>query len=100
MTDAKPRPGGWSEEAPVTEEVKKICIEAGKQAGVKFDVCVPETFKYQIVAGKNYLVKVKVSEDNKYLHVNIYQALPVDGGDLSVTGVQYPKPRTDPLVPF
>jgi len=40
--------------------IRCVCvfIQAGKQAGVQFDVCVPETFKYQIVAGTNYLVKV------------------------------------------
>jgi len=54
----------------------------------------------RVLHGFLSLSQVKVSEDNKYLHVIIFQALPVDGGDLSVTGVQYPKPRTDPLVPF
>ncbi|XP_077101748.1 cystatin-B-like [Siphateles boraxobius] len=99
MTDAAIRPGGWSTEGPANGEVENICIEAGKQAGVHFDVCIPKTFKHQIVAGTNYLVKVKVGVE-KYLHVMIFQALPCDGGKLSVTRVQYPKTKSDPLVPF
>ncbi|KAG1931579.1 cystatin 14a, tandem [Pimephales promelas] len=97
MTDAKDKFVEWSKEAPVTEEVEKICIEAGKQAGVHFDVFIPKIYQYQIVAGKNYLVKVKVSEDNKYLHVKIFQDLPCNGGKLTVTGVQYPKLYSDSL---
>jgi len=36
-----------------------VCVfQAGKQAGVHFDVFIPKIYQYQIVAGKNYLVKV------------------------------------------
>ncbi|XP_039517548.1 cystatin-B-like [Pimephales promelas] len=97
MTDTQQNCGGWSKVEPVTDEVENICIEAGKQAGVHFDVFIPKIYQYQIVAGKNYLVKVKVSEDNKYLHVKIFQDLPCNGGKLTVTGVQYPKLYSDSL---
>ncbi|XP_077096443.1 cystatin-B-like [Siphateles boraxobius] len=99
MTDAKQILGGWSTEEPVNADVENICTEAGKQAGVHFDVCIPKTFRHQIVAGKNYLVKVKVGVE-KYLHVMIFQALSCHGEKLTVLGVQYPKTASDPLEPF
>ncbi|CAM4546796.1 unnamed protein product [Leuciscus chuanchicus] len=99
MTTESAKLGGWSKEAPVTEEVEKICIEAEKQAGVKFDVFIPKTFKHQTVAGTNYMVKVKVGLAT-YLHAMLFQALPCNGGKLTVKGVQYPKTNKDHLVPF
>ncbi|XP_077079478.1 cystatin-B-like [Siphateles boraxobius] len=104
MTDAKQILGGWSTEEPVNGEVENICIEAGKQAGVRFDVCIPKTYRVQTMCGgTNYLVKVKVGVD-KYLHVKINRALfcgdkVTENSDPAVTGVQYPKTKSDPLKP-
>jgi len=40
-------------------------IQAGKQAGVHFDVCIPKTFRVQrLFGGTFYLVKV-----NEYLFI-------------------------------
>ncbi|KAK7163939.1 hypothetical protein R3I94_002607 [Phoxinus phoxinus] len=99
MTTEKQMPGGWSTEKPVTDEVENMCIKVANQAGVHFDVFIPKTYRHQTVAGRNFLVKVKVAEDDKYLHAMIFQA-PSEGGKLTVKGVQYPKSNKDPLVPF
>ncbi|KAK7172540.1 hypothetical protein R3I93_002606 [Phoxinus phoxinus] len=103
MTTEKKTLGGWSPEALVTEEVKKICIKEKtlieKETGADFKGYIPLTFRSQIVAGENYLVKVYVGV-NKCVHALIFQALPCNGGGLTVTRVQYPKTANDPLVPF
>ncbi|XDV21697.1 hypothetical protein PO909_026733 [Leuciscus waleckii] len=101
--------GGWSTVKPVTEEVKEICIkeksEIEKKAAINFKDYIPLLYKSQTVAGTNYLVKLDVCQENgtledKCVHVMIHQALPCNGGKLTVTGVQYPKTIIDPLVPF
>ncbi|KAG1931578.1 hypothetical protein F2P79_021491 [Pimephales promelas] len=104
MTDAKDKFGEWSKEEPVTDEVENICIEAGKKAGVHFDVCIPKTYRVKVLCGgTHYLVKVKVGVD-KCLHVWICRAF--YGNEVteqnfpSVHGVKYPKLKHDPLVPF
>jgi len=38
--------------------------------------------------------------EHKYVHVKIFKALPCYGGGMTVTGVQFPKLVSDPLVPF
>ncbi|KAG1931577.1 cystatin-A-like [Pimephales promelas] len=101
-------PGGFTTVRLVTEEVKKICLkvkpEIEKMIPVNCKDYIPVFYKTQVVAGTNYLVKVDVcqedKEEDKCVHAMIFQALPCDGGDLSVTGVQFPKLLTDPLVPF
>ncbi|KAF4113888.1 cystatin-A-like [Onychostoma macrolepis] len=97
--------GGWSEVKPVTLEVIKICLEVRpiveKTVETDFtETYIPVVYRSQIVNGENYLVKVLVDEDGVCVHLNIYQTLPCDGGELSVTGIQYPKPFDDLLIPF
>ncbi|XP_051749034.1 cystatin-B-like isoform X2 [Ctenopharyngodon idella] len=95
--------GGFIPEKPVTPEEVKICremkpfIEA--KAGANFRAYIPLSFRTQVVAGVKYLVKVYVGVD-KCVHVMIFQALPCNGGKLTVTGVQHPKTASEPLIPF
>ncbi|XP_056312796.1 cystatin-B-like [Danio aesculapii] len=94
--------GGWSDEAPVTLEVLKICLQVREIIQGKIPVnCgdfIPLTFRYQIVAGTNYLVKVFIAGD-ECAHVMIFQDLPGKGGKLTVQDVQFPKNFDDPLMP-
>ncbi|XDV21696.1 hypothetical protein PO909_026732 [Leuciscus waleckii] len=101
--------GGWSTVKPVTKEVKEICIkekpEIEKKTATNFKDYIPLLYRSQTVNGKNYLVKVDVCQENgtledKCVHAMIHQALPCNGGKLTVKGVQYPKNIMDPLVPF
>ncbi|XP_073344170.1 cystatin-B-like [Pagrus major] len=53
----------------------------------------------QIVAGQNFLIKVRVGGDN-YIHLLVYQTLPCNGGWLQLQSVQEDKTKDDPLEPF
>ncbi|XP_051748738.1 cystatin-B-like isoform X1 [Ctenopharyngodon idella] len=102
-TAAMPICGGFTPEEPVTPEEEKICREVKsdieEKAGTNFDVYIPLSFASQIAEGTNYLAKVYVGVD-KCVHVMIFQALPCNGGELTVTGVQHPKTASEPLIPF
>ncbi|KAK7172537.1 hypothetical protein R3I93_002603 [Phoxinus phoxinus] len=113
MTTPPPCSGEWIPEKPVTEEMENMCIRVAKQAGVHFDVFIPKTYRVQILCGAtNFLVKVKVGVDDKCLHVMLCRVMASDKvpegsepteteeWDPSVTGVQYPKALSDPLIPF
>ncbi|KAK7163941.1 hypothetical protein R3I94_002609 [Phoxinus phoxinus] len=92
--------GEWTQEAPVTEDVKKICIEEQseieKKAGTSFPHFTPLSFRLQTEAGIFYLVKVQTGE-HVCVHAIIHKT---DAGILSVPGARYPKLLSDPLVPF
>ncbi|NP_001373748.1 cystatin-like [Danio rerio] len=98
MSEAKA--GAWSNEAPVTLEVLKICLQVKETIQAKIPVnCddfIPHTFRSQLVAGTNYLVKVFIAGD-ECAHVWIFQDLPCNGGKLTVPDVQFPKKFDDPL---
>ena len=57
------------------------------------------TYSMQVVAGRNYFVKIKVLDD-ECVHVRIYQPLGPDHENLEVHGVQQGKKHEDELVPF
>ncbi|KAK7172530.1 hypothetical protein R3I93_002596 [Phoxinus phoxinus] len=101
--------GGFTKVRLVTKEVKDICIKVKsqmeKKTGFRFKDFIPILYKSQVVAGINYLVKVVVSqedgvEEDKCVHVLIFQALDCNGGKLSVTRVQTHKTIMDPLNSF
>jgi cystatin-A/B len=80
--------GGFGEEKPVTDDIRTLCdslkgsIE--EHLNKKFDAWEPISYKSQVVAGTNYLVKIKIS-DTEYVHAKIFKALPCNGGDVSLT---------------
>jgi hypothetical protein len=80
--------GGFGDAKQVTDEVKTLCdglkekIEA--QCNKSFDTWEPICYKTQVVAGTNYLVKIKVAEGD-FVHAKIFKALPCNGGECSVT---------------
>uniref|UniRef100_A0A8C2KBC5 Uncharacterized protein n=1 Tax=Cyprinus carpio TaxID=7962 RepID=A0A8C2KBC5_CYPCA len=87
--------GNWSPEMkPVTLEVIKICIEST-------DVTVKLVKCFSILKCISFCqVLVDEHGDGLCVHAMIYQALPCNGGKLSVTGIKFPKTFDDPLIPL
>ncbi|KFO06837.1 Cystatin-A, partial [Balearica regulorum gibbericeps] len=56
-------------------------------------------YRTQVVAGINYFIKVRVSDDN-YVHIKVFQSLPHENQGPSLVGFQTGKTRDDPLTYF
>ncbi|XP_038149584.1 cystatin-A-like isoform X3 [Cyprinodon tularosa] len=97
-------PGGWSEIMPVDEEVSMLCKWMQGIAGAKtkksYGEFVAVEYRYQIVAGKKILAKVRVGE-NEYVHLMIFNS-PLLGDTITIQflGVEGDHKLEDPLVPF
>ena len=52
--------------------------------GASYTTFEPISYTTQVVAGTNYLVKVKVG-DNKYVHIKIWKRLPHEGETTELT---------------
>lgn len=98
-------PGGFSEVKEATEEVQQICDQVKSQAEAKakqtFDQFQAISYRQQVVAGMNYLIKVCVgSTSTSYVHMLVYQSLPYQGSTLEVTAIETGMKKSDPLEPF
>nr|XP_020455611.1 cystatin-B-like [Monopterus albus] len=93
--------GAYSETIPI-DEIRKICDQVKCQVQEKTKKVYQEfravAYRYQIVAGRNYLIKVCVG--NNYLHLWVYEHLPCDGGDIELQGVEECHSKEDPIEPF
>jgi len=96
---------GSSKHVEVDEEIKRICkdmkepvIEKAKSENISFDFKVfdPVDAMMQVVAGKNYFMKVKI-DDTNYIFIRVYQNLK---NRLSLSKVQWNKTENDELVYF
>ncbi|NXD78668.1 CYTB protein, partial [Halcyon senegalensis] len=56
-------------------------------------------YKTQVVAGINYFIKVQVS-DAEYVHLRVFQSLPVENQGPRLVSFQTGKTRDDPLTYF
>jgi cystatin-A/B len=92
--------GGFGTEKDVTDEIKAIANEVKEHVetklGKSYDTWEPVSYKTQVVAGTNYLVKVKVS-DNECVHVKIFKALPCNGGAVTLSEATGGHGATDTL---
>ncbi|XP_026199456.1 cystatin-B-like [Anabas testudineus] len=92
--------GEWSGTEDSTEEVQKICDEVKpdveKMTNKTFEEFTAKKYRHQIVAGTNYLIKVHVG-GSSYIHIQLFQSLPCNGGALNLFGVQENHTENDPL---
>ncbi|XP_030254227.1 cystatin-B-like isoform X1 [Sparus aurata] len=95
--------GEWSCTMYTDKETQWICDQVRSLVQEKTSKTYQEyravLFRDQLVAGKNFLFKVRVGDRN-YIHVQVYQALPCNGGWLQLSGVQEDKTQEDPLEPI
>ncbi|XP_036935169.1 leukocyte cysteine proteinase inhibitor 1-like [Acanthopagrus latus] len=95
--------GGWTETRDADKETQWICDQVRSLVQGKTNKIYQEyraiKYRTQVVAGTNYLFKVFVGGPN-YIHVQVFQALPCDGGHLELKGVQEDKTQDDPLEPI
>ncbi|KAM4048189.1 leukocyte cysteine proteinase inhibitor 1-like [Anomaloglossus baeobatrachus] len=100
---AAPVLGGFGDEKPATDEVQDACdkikTQFMKETGANATEFKAVVYKSQVVAGKNYLVKVSIGGCHFY-HVKIFVPLPHAGGAPQLTGWQCGKTRTDALTSF
>ncbi|XP_056600919.1 cystatin-B-like [Triplophysa dalaica] len=96
--------GGWSREQDVQghPEIQKICDMVKPHVEIKvgkiFEEFTAKRFISQVVAGMNYIIKVHVG-GSVFVLVKVFQALPYEGGVLTLGVCQYPKEEGDPLTP-
>ncbi|XP_023263666.1 leukocyte cysteine proteinase inhibitor 1-like [Seriola lalandi dorsalis] len=90
--------GQFSETKNATKEIQAICDQVKPNVG-KYPEFIAVKYRVQIVAGQNFIIKVHVGGVN-YIHLSVFQALPCDGGQVVLRGVQEHKTEDDPLVPF
>ncbi|XP_075620537.1 cystatin-A [Balearica regulorum gibbericeps] len=96
-------PGGLSETKPATPEVQHIVNKVKPQFESKenrtYGIFEAIEYRTQVVAGINYFIKVRVSDDN-YVHIKVFQSLPHENQGPSLVGFQTGKTRDDPLTYF
>eukprot|EP00121_Abeoforma_whisleri_P012411 Awhi_evm1s11455 len=85
--------GGFGDSNPADDKIKSLCekhrdeaLEQCQQSGWNgmFVEFTPVEYKTQVVAGTNYLVKVKTS-DSHHVHLKIYEPLPHTNEPTSLT---------------
>ena len=81
----------------VKELVKSVKSAVEGKANAKYNEFEAVSFTTQVVAGTNFLVKVKVDND-EYIHVKIFRPLPCNGTELEVLDVKTGKTLNDNLL--
>jgi hypothetical protein len=93
---ARVLPGGVGPANPIDEETGKFIASVRNQveakAGQSFDEFKPISFRKQVVAGLNYIVKIQVGGQS-YIHVKIWRR---PSGEVQVTDVK-PAKKDDAL---
>ena len=92
--------GGFGDARPADEEIKslvtKVKTEVEGKLGKKLRVFEAVSYSSQVVCGTNYVIKVKVGE-NEYVHIKIFEALPCYGGKVELNEVEGGKTLADAL---
>ncbi|XP_048770007.1 cystatin-A-like [Ostrea edulis] len=97
-------PGGYTETRVINEETRRVAFSVQidilwrlQSMNIIATEFVPLLYRSQVVAGTNYLVKIRIGYGH-HIHVIIYRNL--SGTEISVTKLQTWKSLWDPLVPF
>lgn len=95
--------GAPSATQPATAETQAIADKVKSQLeekeNKKFPVFKALEFKSQLVAGKNYFIKVQVDEDD-FMHIRVFESLPHENKPVALTSYQTNKGRHDELTYF
>ncbi|XP_045924137.1 cystatin-B-like [Micropterus dolomieu] len=95
--------GGTSPPAEADEKIQKICdivkLHAEQKAGKTYDVFTAKSYSTQVVAGRNYFIKVHVGGDD-HVHLRVYEKLPCYGGEILLSDMQQSKSHHDPIEYF
>ncbi|XP_042560384.1 cystatin-B-like [Clupea harengus] len=70
-----------------------------EKVGKNYYSYTAKKYKSQIVAGTNYFIKVHVGGDD-YIHIRVFDPLPVYGNKKELGGVQTNKTESDEIVYF
>ena len=94
-------PGGFGNAKEATDDVKTLARnmkeKVQEQLGASYETFDAVLYTTQVVAGTNYLIKVKVG-DEKYVHIKIYVPLPFRNAPNELLSAEGDKAFLDPLV--
>ena len=92
--------GGFTNAKDADDKVKAMALELKAQTEQKLGATYTEfeavKYKTQVVAGTNYLIKVKVGPE-QYVHIKVWEKLPCYGGAKELTQVEGGKTLGDAL---
>jgi hypothetical protein len=92
--------GGFSGDEQMNDRIVEIANSVRNdietKAGMSFAQFTPIKYRSQIVAGTNYSIKIRIT-DNEYIHVVIFEALSCYGGNIEVHKVNTGKTLEDSL---
>ena len=92
--------GGFNNAKDADDKVKAMALELKAQTEQKLGAAYTEfeavKYKTQVVAGTNYLIKVKVGPE-QYVHIKVWEKLPCYGGAKELTQAEGGKTLGDAL---
>ena len=92
--------GGFGNALDANDEVKNMAKEMKQQTEQKLGATFTEfeavKYKTQVVAGTNYLIKVKVGPE-QFVHIKVWKKLPCYGGAKELSEAEGGKTLADPL---
>jgi cystatin-A/B len=80
----------------IIEELGKVKSSIEAKLNSTFNVFEPVHYKSQVVAGTNFLVKIKV-DNEKHIHVKYHRPLPCNGTELILLEATSGHSETDNL---
>ena len=99
------RPGGISPEKKIEDDqyVYNLALKTKTEIEIKldkrFNIYEPLKYRYQVVAGMIYYIKIQVSKDYT-VHVKLVDHLPHKKKDWELIHLEYPHTLNDTIHPF
>ncbi|XP_029794713.1 cystatin-B [Suricata suricatta] len=95
--------GAPSATKPATAETQAIADQVKAQLehreNKKYTTFKAVEFRSQVVAGRNYFIKVQV-DDDEFVHIRVFESLPHENMPLTLSNYQTHKARHDELAYF